>query len=190
MRHLNRYLQLQKLRPMIAAAPSPDLGLCIVIPCLNEAELPMLIEQLHAQILPDTAVEILIVINHADNASNTIKAANAETLRTIEHWHTRHTGTSLQVHAISAFDMPPRDAGVGMARKIGMDEAMRRFACIDRPAGIIASLDADCRVSNNYISGLKSAFERQPDMHAATLPFAHRLADIADTRHRTAIIGY
>ncbi len=190
MRHLNRYLQLQKLRPLIAAAPSPDLSLCIVIPCLNETELPMLIGQLHGQILPDTAVEILIVINHADNAPDTIKTANEETLKTIKHWRADHTDPNFQVHAIRSFDLPSRDAGVGMARKTGMDEAMRRFTCIDKPAGIIISLDADCRVSKHYIAGIKSAFDRQANMHAATLPFAHRLDDVSDTRHRAAIINY
>ncbi|RMD99475.1 MAG: glycosyltransferase, partial [Bacteroidetes bacterium] len=188
MRHLNRYLRLTKPQPAIAAAPSPGLRLCVVIPCLNEPELPTLIERLHGQTLPDAAVEILIVINHADNAADAIKAANAETLRSIEDLRARHD--ALQVHAIRAFDLPAKDAGVGLARKIGMDEAMRRFAAIGRPDGIIASLDADCRVSDNYIAGLIAAFDRDPSMHAATLPFAHRLDEVQDARHRSAMTLY
>ena len=40
--------------------------------------------------------------------------------------------------------------GVGLARKTGMDEAVRRFNSIDKPEGVILNLDADCLVEQNY----------------------------------------
>ena len=40
--------------------------------------------------------------------------------------------------------------GVGLARKTGMDEAVRRFDIINNPEGVILSLDADCTVEHNY----------------------------------------
>ena len=39
--------------------------------------------------------------------------------------------------------MPAKDAGVGLARKTGMDEALYRFNMLGKPEGIILSYDAD-----------------------------------------------
>lgn len=59
-----------------------------------------------------------------------------------------------------------------------------------RPSGFIASLDADCLVSDTYLSGILAWFETHPNAHAATLPYAHRLEEVNDSRYRQAIIGY
>ena len=41
--------------------------------------------------------------------------------------------------------------GVGLARKTGMDEAVRRFNAINNPEGIILNLDADCTCGTEII---------------------------------------
>jgi len=188
MRHLTRYLQLHPMQPVIDAPPSKNLALAVVVPCLQEPDLLGLVEHLQGRTLPDAAVEILIVVNHPADAPGSVREANAETLAQLRQWLA--ATPEFQIHAIKAFDMPVKDAGVGRARKIGMDEAARRFAAIGKPDGIIVSLDADCRVSENYLIGIISAFAKIPAMHAATLSYAHRLQDITDARHLKAITCY
>ena len=47
---------------------------------------------------------------------------------------------------------------MGLARKILMDEAARRFSAAEKPCGIIASLDADVVVDANFLDALKAHF--------------------------------
>ncbi len=190
MRHLRRYLDLQQAEAAIASPPAPTLGLTVVIPCLQEPAMIELLEHLHICEMPDSAIEVIIVINHPSDASDEMRAANLTTLDGISVWKQKHESAAFRVHPLRAFDLPPKTAGVGLARKIGMDEAMRRFAAIDRPNGVIASLDADCRVSRNYFTALQHGFDTIPAMHAATLAYAHRLDECSDTRHRYAMICY
>jgi len=128
------------------------------------------------------------VVNHAADVPEAVRHANAETLAQLRQWQA--ATPKFQLHAIEAFDLPVKSAGVGLARKIGMDEACRRFAAIGKPDGIIASLDADCRVSENYLTGIIQAFDKNPAMHAATLPYAHRFHEISDPLHLKAITCY
>ncbi len=186
MHHLTRYLELQQGMAEIVPSARAGLELVIVIPCLCE---PGIIELLaHLQHRCRTTAEIVVVVNHADDAPAHVRECNVRTLADIRQW--ANAAHAVPVHAIEAFDLPARHAGVGLARKIGMDAAARRFAAVDRPHGIIASLDADCRVSANYIQGLVQAFADQPSMHAATLAYAHNLAACEDSRHRQAMACY
>lgn len=190
MRHLNRYLALQQTTPLIGAAPAAGLGLITVIPCMHEPDILELLDHLCSRDMPDAAVEIILVINHPRDASHEIRQSNTRVLEQIRLWQQVHNRPALQVRVIDARDMPVRASGVGMARKIGMDEAMRRFASVGVADGIIASLDADCRVSANYFIALLQAFASHPAMHAATTAYAHRISDITDHRHKQAIICY
>jgi len=190
MRHLRRYLALQQPEVLIPPPSAPELGLIIVIPCLQEPAMIKLLEHLHSCQMPPSVIEVIVVINHASDASDAVRAANQETFDKISIWKQDHDIDGFRMHALRAFDLPPKTAGVGLARKIGMDEAMRRFAAIDRPDGVIASLDADCLVSNNYFNVLQDYFKVNPNIHAVTLAYAHRLDEISDARHRYAMVCY
>jgi len=190
MRHLRRYLALRKPEVLIPSPSAHQLGLIIVIPCLQEPAMIDLLDHLHSCQMPLSAIEVIVVINHASDASDAVRAANLMTYDEISIWKQGHENYGFRVHPLRAFDLPPKIAGVGLARKIGMDEAMRRFAAINRPDGVIASLDADCLVSNNYFNVLQDYFKVNPSIHAVTLAYAHRLDEISDGRHRHAMVCY
>ena len=63
-----------------------------------------------------------------------------------------------------------------MARKTGMDEAIRRFNSINKPDGVILSLDADCRVEKNYLLAIYSEFIKKSDRSACSIYFEHPLS--------------
>jgi len=191
MRHLRRYLDLQQSEgPGRIASPVPELGLIVVIPCLQEPTMIEVLDHLRSCRMPPSAIEVIVVINHASNAPDDVRAVNLNSYDDICAWKQGHESDGFRVYPIRAFDLPPKIAGVGLARKIGMDEAMRRFAAINRPDGVIASLDVDCLVSNNYFNVLHDYFKVNPDIYAATLAYAHRLDEISDKRQRYAMVCY
>ncbi|MDP2854104.1 MAG: hypothetical protein Q8O28_07635 [Smithellaceae bacterium] len=55
------------------------------------------------------------------------------------------------------FEIPPRVGGVGMARKIGMDMALRLLQNSAEPR-LILSLDADTLVQPDYLSAIRNVF--------------------------------
>jgi len=65
-----------------------------------------------------------------------------------------------------------RKQGVGGARKIGMDAAMH-FLNWDRDP-LILSLDADVLVQKNYISAVRTFFNKNPSVSGAVVDFQHQ----------------
>ena len=53
-----------------------------------------------------------------------------------------------------------------------MDEAIRRFAAINRPQGLIVSLDADTLVAENYLQVVEKAYKNK-SAHCFTFQFQH-----------------
>src|SRR6266404_825004 len=78
-------------------------------------------------------------------------------------------------HLLDFPDLPLKQAGVGLARKIGMDEALHRFDEVGRLNGIIAGYDADCRCQPNYLSAIERHFERNPQGAGCSIYFEHPL---------------
>jgi hypothetical protein len=83
-----------------------------------------------------------------------------------------------------------KHAGVGLARKIGMDYAVGRFVGAQNPRGVIASLDADCRCDTNYLISLQSHFEQHAKTRACTIYFEHALQGPLAQELYDAIIQY
>ena len=72
--------------------------------------------------------------------------------------------------------LPVKGWGVGLARKTGMDEAVRRFNQINKPDGVILNLDADCLVARNYFVSVYNEFLRKKERSACSIYFEHPLS--------------
>jgi len=81
----------------------------------------------------------------------------------------------------------PENQGVGLARKIGLDHGLNVLHRNAAPNGLLACLDADTHVEQNYLEALSNHFDR-PDAWAAVVGFAHRLEVPPD--QRAAILCY
>jgi hypothetical protein len=68
--------------------------------------------------------------------------------------------------------LPKKKSGVGVARKIGFDEALRRFSFLNKPNGIMVSLDADTLVQSNYLQEIYINFKNN-NLKAANIYFEH-----------------
>lgn len=169
----------------IEAPLHPETQLIVVIPCYDEPDLVGTLQSLAACDQPQAPVEVIVVINQGVNAPQESIAQNQQTTQQAQAWVTTNTTEWLTVHIMQAHDLPKKSAGVGLARKIGMDEARYRFGVTGVNGGIVC-LDADCRVASNYLQALEQAFAQ--GIQSASIHFEHR-PDVSDVLHQ-GIVQY
>ncbi|MDX1409325.1 MAG: glycosyltransferase family 2 protein, partial [Saprospiraceae bacterium] len=175
--------------PLIEQPPDPGLGMCIVIPVCDEPDLVHTLESLASCLRPTGLVEVLVVVNHGASAPDRIKASNRHLVAEVESRLKVLEHGRLTVHLIRQFDLPAKKAGVGLARKIGMDEAARRAWALGRSEIPVVCLDADCTVSANYLRELESFFHGHPAIEGCSIHFEHPL-DGLDSWQCAAIVQY
>ena len=84
------------------------------------------------------------------------------------------------------YEIPKSDGGVGMARKIGMDTALRLLKKSISPEKLIISLDADTLVQTNYLAAIKNYFI--PKVKTAIVAYEHQMP--VDYEGQAAICCY
>ena len=147
-------------------------SLIIVIPSFNEEEISITINSLFFDQQPHYFnVEIIVLINNSLDASLKIKDTNRSTLHFLKDFANKNNTSNLSLHSLYVADLKPKHAGVGWARKIGMDIALRRFMNSSNN-GVIVGLDADAEVSPNYFNSIY-AFFKKGDYNAASIHFEH-----------------
>lgn len=157
----------------IHEAPDTGLSVIIVIPCCNEPDIILTLESLAKCNGPETAAEVIIVINSSEKAGNEIIETNRLANDKINRWINVNNSQRLRFYTVFIENIPAKDAGVGFARKAGMDEAVRRFDAVGNSHGVIAGLDADCTVAQNYLSEIEKTFRLNPGINAASIEFEH-----------------
>ncbi|HAA58559.1 MAG TPA: hypothetical protein DCE42_27600 [Myxococcales bacterium] len=171
---MNRYLQRHTFCPaQITEAPSPQTGIIVVIPCYNEPNLLATLASLWACTRPNVDVEVLVVLNASSRAPENAHLQNKQTAQSFETWTAAHQDPHLRFYLLDFPDLPKKHAGVGLTRKIGMDEAVARFASIDRPDGVIANIDADCDCHTNYLTELAQHFDTHPEDKGCVIHYEH-----------------
>jgi hypothetical protein len=188
---IRRYLKRSQLYPFqVSAEPSLDLGLVVVIPCFDEPDILSAICSLEACARPDCDVEILIVVNAPERAERPALENNARVMSQISEWNSNRSAEWLRCYGICHQDLPARFAGVGLARKIGMDEAVGRFVGTSRCDGLIASLDADSKVAPNYLYELRHEFSSNRGCPGISIHFEHPVSNLSSSVLREAIVQY
>jgi len=188
---MNFYLQRFGFQgPFIHEEPHQELGLIVVIPCYNETNLISSLADLFRADDPKCAVEIIVVINASEDTSEQIKAQNEETYREVNDWTAKNKKAHFSVHQIFTNNLPKKHAGVGFARKIGMDEAVYRFEQIATD-GIIVCFDADSKCDTNYLVEIEAHFKRHPKSPGSSIHYEHPLTgNEFDAQVYQGIIGY
>lgn len=180
------YLSKQKTKsPFLDSRVHPDLEFIVVIPSYNEPDLePCLASLEKAVALAHAQIEIIVIVNEPEKAPTEVKAQNQITLS----WLSQRNH-QVPVYAISLNSIPSKQAGVGYARKAGMDEAVRRFLSINNPLGIICSMDADTRVRPDYFQAIRKA---QPDKpwECLIIHYEHDWSTVNNPLQIQAIIAY
>ncbi len=165
--------------------PNKDLSLIVVIPAIDEAQLLKTLDSLKKAELPKGMIEVIIVINSADNSPKELIQRNRAYYLKALLFAQENSSPELFFLPVWVENLPKKHAGAGWARKIGMDEAVRRFSKIEKN-GIIINLDADSWVDENYFKAIELFFHRNPKKVAANLYFEHPLqgAEYSDSIYR------
>ena len=154
-------------------APDATTGIIIVVPAFDE---PALTELLNSLVLckpPSCKTEVIIIINAPLGASSESLKTNLTAISEIEIWKKKNTKCFFRLFIINLGQPDIKGWGVGLARKAGMDEAAKRFNIINRPEGVIANLDADCTVQENYFATLENDLLNRKDRKGCSIYFEH-----------------
>jgi hypothetical protein len=185
---LIQYLEKNNFIPLINKTPQPKVGIIVVIPSFREPDLISSLNSLWICQRPICQVEVIIVINEPDNASIEIHQQNLKTLSDAQNWVEQHSDNRLFFYPVFV-TLPEKHAGVGLARKTGMDEAVFRFSQFKKNEGIIVGFDADSDCSSNYLTEIEKHFNLNPKTPGASLYFEHPLYNNAQ-KEDWGIINY
>ena len=143
----------------------------IVIPAYEELEfLPKTLESINKnkpELLEQSLV--VVVVNNATHAPQSVKENNQLTLQNLNENIYQFTLAIIDA-ASSGLELPLKHAGVGLARKIGIDLALPHLTS---PQSLIFCTDADTKVGADYLSKVLQYFESL-DVQAAVVVFHHQ----------------
>jgi hypothetical protein len=159
--------------PQISDHPAENLRFAVVIPAYCEPDITSTLNALWNCQRPLDAAEVIIVVNAAEDAGSAVINCNKSTTSLIRQWIAGHHDPVLRFYVIEKLNMPARHAGVGLARKTGMDEALYRFNLINHARGFILSFDADSTCDSNYFTAIADMINKKPDTNGFTIYFEH-----------------
>jgi len=161
------------LIPQIKEPPEGLLSFIVIIPAYLEEDIIDTLECLHRAEKPERSVEVIVVFNASETDTREDREIIRQQYLLIREWSELKSTAALKFFTLFADRLPKKHAGAGLARKIGMDEALSRFNSLDRPEGVILSLDADTRVSKNYFTAIEKSFNSQTSSGGCLIPFCH-----------------
>jgi hypothetical protein len=171
------YLEERALFPeLIKEAPDKNTGIIVVVPAYDEPDIAKLLDSLAVCSQIPCKVEVLIVINAPEGATPSSIGNNKLTIENIEIWKRENHNCFFRLYTILAGPIPVTGWGVGLARKTGMDEAVRRFNTLNKPEGVILNLDADCLVDSNYFVSVYNEFLSKNERGACSIYFEHPIS--------------
>lgn len=174
--------------PLIDAPIAPDTHIFVMIPCFREPEIIKTLNSLAQCDIPPGTTEILTVINEPEICDESISAFNNQTYFEIQKWIQKQANNKLRYFASSVLKLSQKWAGVGMARKRGMDEGLWRFNQLNKKTGIIVSLDADTLVERNYLISIYQHFLENSTHVGATIAFSHKLDGLSTKQHEGILL--
>lgn len=180
----------------LEACFSSKIDNAIVIPVISEYEN---LRILLASLLKNdnkyfTRTAIIIVVNNLSDSPEDVKKDNQMLLGFLRMVISRKAfddelaleivNSNLNVCLIDAsstgLEMPKTIGGVGLARKIGMDEALKIFNYESPSKKTLICLDADCTIDPNYLTTIADNFYNR-NLFAAVVNFRHDIDDDSPT---------
>lgn len=149
----------------------------VVIPCYNESSLEETLQSLRACQWPGVNVLVAVVVNSGEQSEQASVLQNRTTYNELKAFALKYNKPALSFFPLLFEGLPRKHAGVGLARKIGMDLAVDHFLRNETPRGVIISLDADCLVSPNYLASIHDAFQHDPRLCTTIHTVTHRVEE-------------
>jgi hypothetical protein len=170
----DNYFKRYKSQPKIFSDnPCSNTGIIVVIPCFNDPFILKTLDSLESAKSIDCNIEVIVIVNSGENTDKSIVEENRRTFELLQELARKNHFTKFKLLPTLIEGTSRKIAGVGFARKTGMDEAIRRFDIIDNKDGIICSLDADTLVSEDYFTEIKHFYELNKKAGACIFQFQH-----------------
>jgi hypothetical protein len=150
----------------------PETQIILVIPSYDEPGMMATVRSLFACERGNFGIEILLVINSYAISPKPVKEANRTAFKDAAGFAEANNNPGFSLFPVWVENLPGRQTGAGLPRKIGMDEAVARFNKNGNKQGIIVSLDADTTVAPNYLTEIYRCF-KQYRLRSATIEFHH-----------------
>lgn len=168
--YLNRYaVDLPEVESETKVKP----GQIIVIPAFDEPDLIRTLNALSTCKPAKKHTEIITVINYPENAPEDIKSSGRFLYDQVQTFARKNNSAAVSFLPVFLPDMPQKYAGVGLARKTGMDLAVSHFELFDEPEGVIVSFDADSICDENYLVAIEDHFNLHPASPGASIYYEH-----------------
>lgn len=174
MKHWQKYIQKHQAYNKYPIPVDFDYGMVVVIPCFDEPDVITTLRNLMLCESTQSPVGVLVVVNSGELSDEKAIQNNRKTYDALIAFAKEHNQFNLTFHALLCENLPRKHAGVGLARKIGMEWAVRGFLQAGNSNGVIISLDADCTVSENYLQLIENQFSTYSP-NCCVLNFKHRM---------------
>lgn len=169
-----QYIEKQNTNPLINFTKHQiNASLFVVIPCYNEPDIISTVDSLSNCDPPNSKAAVIIVVNSSEDSPQSALLQNLSTLSATEQWKRNNPDSFLNILTLHVSNLPKKFAGVGWARKIGMDEVITQLIRNGQEDAIIISLDADCSLSPNYLRVIERKFEENNEYNFFTINFIH-----------------
>ena len=172
----HHYFIKNTFKPTITASTSKKLGIVVVIPSYYELNLKDSIQSLLECEAPQCDVEIIVSVNFPEGSPDDVVQNAQDCISLVDKPEIKYNKNNFSVFAIKAFDLPKKHAGVGLARKIGMDQAAWRLLKSECKTKIIACFDADATCSKNYLVELEKHWLNYPKTEACSIHYEHPIS--------------
>lgn len=178
---IQRYLIAQAIpvKTEVISPPASELKLCIVIPAMAEREdIGPVLDSLEKGNQRLAEAEVIVIINNPEDASTDVISENKATLQYLRS----RTSRGLKVIAVDCASagraLEKEKAGVGLARRLGMDLALQRlYESGNAQQATIAGLDADSPVAPGYIDTLLEIFATTQQPLGGVCAYAHPIPE-------------
>jgi hypothetical protein len=149
----------KSLPPFFHDKPDEGLGVIVIIPCMDDEFVFRTLDSLESAGAIRSGIEVIVNVNSGEMTPPDIVGRNRMVFDELKHRAKPGFYRRFRLLPMLVEGTVKKKSGVGFARKTAMDEAVRRFAAIGKPDGLIVSLDADTLVAPNYFREIEHASE-------------------------------
>ena len=165
-------------------------GIAVVIPVyLEEDYLDACLNSIISAEKINTPVSVLLVVNSSERDTTEIVARQEKMFEYLEEQSQKLSEPGLKFFVLKKFGIRWKHAGVGAARKTGMDMAVWGFRNSGRYEGPIVSLDADVIIAPDYFKEIEKYFRNEKNS-GCTIYFEHDISTGTDAERAEAITQY
>jgi len=171
----DNYFVRYKAFPPFFTLPDPQNkpDIIVIIPCYDDEFIFKTLASVERALTGQCKTEVIVHVNFGENAPSDIFVSNKQIFNKLQQQCANRYYINFRLLPILTENIIRKKAGVGYARRIAMDEALRRFDAVGKPDGLIVSLDADTIVSPDYFDVILQAERKNPDAQGFTFQFRH-----------------